>query len=58
MNAAPSRKKQPIQVETTGSLARADFTGLARLLLRINQQTDLKVVKAEKAAEPCPTPST
>jgi hypothetical protein len=54
MSAVISKKKPPVHVETAGDLACADFTGLARLLLRLNQQTDLKVVKNEQSSRPVP----
>lgn len=48
-------KKQPVQVTTVGSLAQADFTGLARLLLRLNNDARLKVVTSnEQPRSPVP----
>jgi hypothetical protein len=43
-----SRKKQPVTVRSVGNLAQADFRGLAGLLLRLKQQTSLKVVTNEQ----------
>jgi hypothetical protein len=41
-------KKEPVQVQAVGSLAAADFSGLARLLLRLNNDSRLKVVPSNE----------
>ena len=55
MSKTTASRKSPVEVTVVASLHAPDFTGLARVLLRLSKQSTLKAVPNEQQSSPLPS---